>query len=158
RELGELETPILLTNTLAAPRVADALIDWILALPGNEDVTSVNPFVGETNDGRLNDIRARGVRGEHVWAALAAAQAASVQAPVEGGNVGAGTGTVAFGYKGGIGTASRVVPAEDGGWTVGALVQANFGGVLTIDGLQVGKALGGNAAFGTRVADGSIMI
>ena len=158
RELGELETPILLTNTLAAPRVADALIDWILALPGNEDVTSVNPFVGETNDGRLNDIRARGVRGEHVRAALAAAQAASVHAPVEGGNVGAGTGTVAFGYKGGIGTASRVVPAEDGGWTVGALVQANFGGALTIDGLQVGKALGGDAAFGMRVADGSIMI
>jgi D-aminopeptidase len=176
RELGELETPILLTNTLAAARVADALIDWILALPGNEDVTSVNPFVGETNDGRLNDIRARGVRAEHVQAALAAARAAPLHAPVAGGNVGAGTGTVAFGFKGGIGTASRIVPAEDGGWTVGALVQANFGGVLAVDGLPVGKALGGDAAFGMRAvanaerhttepdsvephaADGSIMI
>ncbi|MFO7546965.1 MAG: P1 family peptidase [Trueperaceae bacterium] len=153
RELGELETPILLTNTLAAPRVADALIDWILALPGNEDVTSVNPFVGETNDGRLNDIRARGVRAEHVHEALAAAQTAAPHEPVAGGNVGAGTGTVAFGYKGGIGTASRVLPAERGGWTVGALVQANFGGVLSVDGLQVGKALGGDAAFGIRGAD-----
>jgi len=151
RELGELETPVLLTNTLAAPRVADALIDWILTLPGNEDVTSVNPFVGETNDGRLNDIRARAVRAEHVHAALAAAQAAPANAPVVGGNVGAGTGTVAFGYKGGIGTASRQVTAAHGSWTVGALVQANFGGVLTMDGLPVGKALGGEAAFGAEV-------
>jgi D-aminopeptidase len=154
-ELGELETPIVLTNTLAAARVADALIDWTLALPGNEEVRSVNPFVGETNDGRLNDIRARGVGARDVLAALAAASSG----PVAGGNVGAGTGTVAFGYKGGIGTSSRVVGHRQGGWTVGALVQANFGGLLTMDGLPVGKALrrwggpAGRAADEGRAAD-----
>lgn len=151
QELGELETPILLTNTLAVARVADALIDWMLELPGNERVRSVNPFVGETNDGRLNDIRARGVRVEHVRQALASASSG----PVAGGNVGAGTGTVAFGHKGGIGTSSRVLREQDGGWTVGALVQANFGGVLTMDGLPVGRALGGAAAGDV---DGSIVI
>ncbi len=150
QELGELETPVLLTNTLAVARAADALIDWTLALPGNEDVRSVNAFVGETNDGRLNDIRARGVDAEHVLAALAAARSG----PVAGGNVGAGTGTVAFGFKGGIGSASRVLRAPQGGWTVGALVQANFGGVLRMDGLDVGRTLGRS---GTD-ADGSIMI
>ena len=159
-ELGELETPVLLTNTLAAPRVADALIDWTLALPGNEDVRSVNPFVGETNDGRLNDIRARGVTAEHALAALATAAAG----PVAGGNVGAGTGTVAFGLKGGIGTSSRALPRARGGWTVGALVQANFGGELVMDGLQVGRALRRAASDAPDVAkasadaDGSIMI
>ncbi len=160
-ELGELETPVLLTNTMAVARVADALIDWTLALPGNEDVRTVNPFVGETNDGRLSDIRARGVTAEHALAAIAAAAAG----PVAGGNVGAGTGTVAFGLKGGIGTASRVLPAADGGWTVGALVQANFGGDLTMDGLKVGRALRGaasatpaGASAATHDADGSIMI
>lgn len=137
RELGELETPILLTNTLAVFRVADALVDWTLALPGNERVRSVNPVVGETNDGRLNDIRARGVGGVHALAALSAATGG----PVAGGNVGAGTGTVAFGLKGGIGSASRVLGPADGGYTVGALVQANFGGDLTVDGLKVGRAL-----------------
>ncbi len=160
-ELGELETPVLLTNTMAVARAADALIDWTLALPGNEDVRTVNPLVGETNDGRLNDIRARGVTAEHALAAIAAA----ASGPVAGGNVGAGTGTVAFGFKGGIGSASRVLAPARGGWTVGALVQANFGGDLTMDGLKVGWALrhaasptpaGANAA--THDADGSIMI
>jgi D-aminopeptidase len=158
RELGELETPIVLTNTLAAARAADALIDWTLALPGNEEVRSVNPFVGETNDGRLNDIRGRGVGADDVLAAIAAAGSG----PVAGGNVGAGTGTVAFGYKGGIGTSSRVLDGGEGGWTVGALVQANFGGVLTMDGLPVGKVLrraaAGGGAGATRDADGSIVV
>jgi len=141
RELGELETPILLTNTLAVFRVADALVDWTLGLPGNEGVRSVNPVVGETNDGRLNDIRARGVGAEHARAALAAAAGPDGAGPVAGGNVGAGTGTVAFGRKGGIGSASRVLPAQEGGWTVGALVQANFGGDLRVAGLPVGAEL-----------------
>ena len=147
-ELGELETPILLTNTLAAPRVADALIDWTLALPGNGHVRSVNPLVGETNDGRLNDIRRRGVTAEHALAALAAA----ATGPLPGGNVGAGTGTVAFGFKGGIGNASR--RQEDGGYTVGALVQANFGGDLRMAGLPVGRAL----RIRGHDPDGSIMM
>jgi D-aminopeptidase len=137
-ELGEIETPILLTNTLNVPRVADALIDWMLALPGNEDVRSINPVVAETNDGQLNDIRGRHVRAEDVFAALKSAKGGEV----EEGSVGAGTGTVAFGFKGGIGTASRVVPARYGGYTVGVLVQTNFGGVLTINGAPVGRELG----------------
>src|SRR5205814_1363586 len=117
-------------NTLNVPRVADALIDWMLAMPGNEDVRSVNPVVAETNDGQLNDIRGRHVRAEEVFAALKSAKGGEV----EEGSVGAGTGTVAFGFKGGIGTASRVVPAKYGGYTVGVLVQTNFGGVLTMNG------------------------
>ena len=137
-ELGEIETPILLTNTLNVPRVADALIDWMLALPGNEDVRSVNPVVAETNDGQLNDIRGRHVGREEVFAALRGAKGGEV----EEGSVGAGTGTVAFGFKGGIGTASRVVPARLGGYTVGVLVQTNFGGVLTMNGAPVGRELG----------------
>jgi D-aminopeptidase len=137
-ELGEIETPILLTNTLNVPRVADALIDWMLQLPGNEDVRSINPIVAETNDGQLNDIRGRHVRAEDVFAALKSAKGGEV----EEGSVGAGTGTVAFGFKGGIGTASRVVPARYGGYTVGVLVQTNFGGVLTINGAPVGRELG----------------
>jgi D-aminopeptidase len=152
-ELGELETPVLLANTMAVARVADALIDWTLALPRNEDVRTVNPVVGETNDGRLNDIRSRGVTGEHARAALASAAGG----PVAGGNVGAGTGTVAFGLKGGIGSSSRVLPPARGGWTVGALVQANFGGDLVMDGLQVGRALR-RAAPAEPDADGSIMV
>jgi len=136
-ELGELETPILLTNTLAAPRVADALIDWTLARPGNARVRSVNPVVGETNDGRLNDIRRRGVTPEHALAALAATRSG----PLPGGNVGAGTGTVAFGFKGGIGNASRQLAEDAGAYTVGALVQANFGGDLRMAGLPVGRLL-----------------
>ena len=137
-ELGEIETPILLTSTLAVPRVADAVIDYMLALPGNEDVRSINPLVGETNDGYLNDIRSRPITREDVLAAIKGANGG----PVEEGSVGAGTGTIAFGWKGGIGTASRKLPASLGGYTVGVLVQTNFGGVLTIAGAPVGKELG----------------
>ena len=137
-ELGELETPILLTNTLNVPRAADALVEWMLALPGNEEVRSVNPLVAETNDGQLNDIRGRHVGREEVFAALKSAKGGEV----EEGSVGAGTGTVAFGFKGGIGTASRVVPARHGGYTVGVLVQTNYGGVLTMNGAPVGRELG----------------
>ena len=138
QELGELETPILLTNTLAVGRAVEALVDWTLAQPGNEAVRSVNAVVGETNDGRLNDIRARGVTEAHMRAALDSA----TTGPVAEGSVGAGTGTMAFGWKGGVGTASRVLPAVLGGFTVGALVQANYGGALTMDGIPVGKLLG----------------
>jgi len=137
-ELGELETPIVLTNTLAVPRAADALIDWTLAQPGNDAVVSVNPVVGETNDSTLNNIRRRAVTAEHVLAAIEAARGGRV---VEG-CVGAGTGTVAFGWKGGIGTSSRRLPGDLGGYTVGVLVQANFGGVLQIMGIPVGERLG----------------
>jgi D-aminopeptidase len=138
RELGNLETPIVLTNTLAIAPAIEGLVSWTLSRPGNEDVRSVNAVVGETNDGRLNDIRARRVTARDVVAAVEAA----ATGPVEEGTVGAGTGTVAFGWKGGIGTSSRVLPAELGGWTVGALVQSNFGGVLSIDGVRVGELLG----------------
>jgi D-aminopeptidase len=138
RELGEIETPILLTSTLNVPRVADALLDWMLALPGNEQVRSVNPIVAETNDGFLNDIRGRHVGQAEVFAALRSARGGTVQE----GSVGAGTGTVAFGFKGGIGTASRVVPVSAGGYTVGVLVQTNFGGVLSMNGAPIGQELG----------------
>lgn len=137
-ELGEIETPILLTSTLNVPRVADALLDYVLAQPGNETVRSVNPIVAETNDGRLNDNRGRHVGRAEVLAAIRSASGGAV----EEGSVGAGTGTVAFGFKGGIGTASRVVPPKTGGYCVGVLVQANFGGVLTILGAPVGRELG----------------
>jgi D-aminopeptidase len=137
-ELGEIETPILLTSTLNVPRVADALLDYLLALPGNEDVRSINPLVAETNDGLLNDIRGRQVGRDEVFAALKSARGG----PVEEGAVGAGTGTVAFGFKGGIGTASRRLPRALGGYTVGVLVQTNFGGVLTMGGAPVGQELG----------------
>jgi len=132
-ELGEIESPIALTSTLNVPRVADALIDHMLALPGNEDVKSINVVVGETNDGRLNDIRGRHVGRDEVFAAIKNAK----DGPVEEGSVGAGVGTVAFGWKGGIGTSSRKVP---GGWTVGVLVQTNYGGTLMINGVRVGNA------------------
>ena len=137
-ELGEIETPILLTSTLSVPRAGDALISYMLSLPGNEDVRSVNPVVAETNDGLLNDIRGRHISADDVLTAIKTAKGG----PVEEGCVGAGTGTVAFGYKGGIGTASRKLPATLGGYTVGVLVQTNFGGVLTINGSPVGRALG----------------
>src|SRR5215813_13805473 len=137
-ELGEIETPILLTCTLCVPRAADALIEYMLALPGNEDVRSVNPLVGETNDGYLNDIRQRPISRDDVFAAMQGARSG----PVEEGSVGAGTGTVAFGFKGGIGTSSRKLPHSLGGYTVGVLVQTNFGGVLSIAGAPVGKELG----------------
>lgn len=136
-ELGEIETPILLTSTLSVPRVADALMDYMLSLSGNEDVQSVNPLVGETNDGYLNDIRGRHITRDDVLNAIKNAKAG----PVEEGSVGAGTGTVAFGFKGGIGTSSRKLPVLLGGYTVGVLVQTNFGGVLTINGAPVGQSL-----------------
>lgn len=154
-ELGEIESPIALTSTLNVPRVADALIDWMLAMPGNEDVKSINVVVGETNDGRLNDIRGRHVGRDEVFAALKNAKGGAV----EEGSVGAGTGTVAFGWKGGIGTSSRKLPAKLGGWTIGVLVQTNYGGVLTIDGNPVGKKLGQYYLKNElENADGSIMI
>ncbi len=139
QELGTLETPVLLTGTLSVPRVADALMTYMLDLPGNEEVRSINPVVGETNDGRLSDIRARPIRPEHVFDAIRSA----VGGPVAEGVVGAGTGTVAFGFKGGIGTSSRVVAERAGGWTVGVLVQTNFGSRrgLLINGVPVGAAL-----------------
>ncbi len=161
-ELGEIETPILLTSTLSVPRVADALMSYMLALPGNEKVQSVNPVVGETNDGSLNDIRGRHISADDVLAALRNARGG----PVEEGAVGAGTGTVAFGWKGGIGTASRRLPASLGGYTVGVLVQTNFGGVLTIGGAPVGIELGRyelrqeleRAGNGRDKGDGSCMM
>lgn len=137
-ELGEIETPILLTNTLNVPRVADALIEWMIGLPGNEEVRSINPIVAETNDGFLNDIRGRHLGKDEVFAALRSAR----EGAVEEGSVGAGTGTVAFGFKGGIGTSSRLLPASLGGYTIGVLVQSNYGGVLTINGAPVGRELG----------------
>lgn len=158
QELGELETSILLTNTLAVGRAVEALVDWTLAQPGNEAVRSVNAVVGETNDGRLNDIRARGVTQDHMRQALAIA----AEGPVAEGCVGAGTGTMAFGWKGGIGTSSRVLPPALGGWTVGALVQANYGGALLMDGIPVGRALGkfylAEHAAQQADADGSVMV
>lgn len=155
-ELGNLETPIVLTNTLSVPTAVDALIDYTLALPGNEEVRSVNGVVGETNDGYLNDIRGRHVRKKDVIQAIAKAESG----PVTEGNVGAGTGTICFGFKGGIGTASRQLPESLGGYTVGVLVQSNFGGVLTINGQPVGQALG-QYSFRSRIegsADGSCMM
>jgi D-aminopeptidase len=138
QELGNLETPVVLTNTLAVGTAVEAVVAWTLEQPGNEQVRSVNAVVGETNDGFLNDIRGRHVTAADVRAAIASA----TDGPVEEGSVGAGTGTMALGWKGGIGSSSRVVPKNLGGWTVGALVQTNFGGVLTIDGVRVGEALG----------------
>lgn len=138
QELGTLETPIVLTNTLGVPVAADALIDHAFSFADNAEVRSVNPVVGETNDGYLNDIRGRHVTKKDVLAAIASATGGNVAQ----GNVGAGTGTVAFGFKGGIGTSSRKLPAKLGGHTVGVLVQTNFGGVLSVDGVPVGKALG----------------
>src|SRR5436305_5567762 len=138
RELGELETPILLTCTLCVWKAADAMVGWLLEQPGMANVRSINPVVAETNDGTLNDIRSRPIKPEHVRAALTSASTG----PVAEGAVGAGTGTVAFGWKGGIGTSSRVLPQSLGGYTVGVLVQSNFGGVLTIAGAPVGQELG----------------
>ena len=138
RELGELETPVLLTCTLCVWRAADALVGWALGAPDMQGVRSINPVVGETNDGGLNDIRSRPVTAGDVRAALEGAAAG----PVEEGAVGAGTGTSAFGWKGGIGTSSRVLPASLGGYTVGVLVQSNFGGILQILGAPVGRELG----------------
>ncbi|MEN1973009.1 P1 family peptidase [Luteimonas sp. MJ204] len=159
-ELGELETPILLTGTLGVWRAADALVAWQLAKPGMDEVRSLNPVVGETNDGFLNDIRARPIRPEHVHQALDTASTDNT----DEGAIGAGTGTVAFGWKGGIGTSSRKLASSEGGHTVGVLVQSNFGGRLTIDGVALdGMRPDAPAAQGARQAptdngDGSIMI
>ena len=139
-ELGEIETPILLTNTLAVGQAAEGTVRWTLAQPGNEQVQSVNAVVGETNDGRLNDIRARTITYRH---AMEAIEQASSGAVAEG-SVGAGTGTVAFGLKGGIGTSSRRLPERSGSYTIGVLVQTNFGGLLTVAGLPLWKELGMN--------------
>jgi len=136
-ELGNLETPIILTNTLSVPTAADALIDYTFSFKENDNVRSVNPVVGETNDGYLNDIRARNVKKKHVLEAIENAKSGRIAE----GNVGAGTGTRCFGFKGGIGTASRKIPSKMGGYTVGVLVQSNFGGVLQIAGAPVGLAL-----------------
>ena len=156
-ELGEIETPIVLTNTLCVPRAAEAVIDWTLAQAGNEDVRSVSPVVGETNDGLLNNIRRMAVTKEHAWEAIRLA----ASGPVAEGCVGAGTGTVCFWWKGGIGTSSRLLPKNLGGYTLGTLVQTNFGGVLQMDGIPVGKHLGQyylKEQLDDASADGSIMI
>ena len=153
-ELGELETPIALTNTLAVPKVADALIQYTLEKSGGE-IRSVNPVVGETNDGHLNKIQDRVITYQDVLDAINSASSGEV----EEGSVGAGTGTIAFGWKGGIGTASRVLPKNLGGWTVGVLVQTNFGGILTINGAPVGLELGKYYLKDElEKADGSIII
>jgi D-aminopeptidase len=164
-ELGEIETPILLTSTLSVPRVADFLMDYMLALPGNEGVQSINPLVAETNDGFLNDIRSRPIARDDVFNAIKNATSGSVGE----GTVGAGTGTSAFGWKGGIGTASRKLPTSLGGYTLGVLVQSNFGGVLAIEGVPMGEELGKyylkdalsktvSPTGGSDKADGSIII
>jgi D-aminopeptidase len=157
KELGELETPILLTCTLCVWKAADAMVEWMLAQPGMERVGSINPVVGETNDGGLNAIRSRPIRPEHVRAALEGAKSG----PVAEGSVGAGAGTQAFGWKGGIGTSSRLVPKALGGYTVGVLVQSNFGGILQVLGAPVGKELGRYACKNDvekERGDGSIMM
>lgn len=156
-ELGEIETPIVLTNTLAIPRAAEGVIEWTLEQSGNEEVRSVNPVVGETNDGTLNNIRKLAVTKAQVRQSLENAESGQVAE----GCVGAGTGTVCFGWKGGIGTSSRILPASLGGFTVGVLVQSNFGGVLQMDGRPVGKNLGQfylKNELNDSSADGSIMI
>ena len=136
-ELGNIETPVILTNTLSVPVAADALIDYTFQFPENKNVRSVNPVVGETNDGGLNDIRKRYITKEHVLQAITNADTGVVME----GNVGAGTGTSCLGFKGGIGTSSRILPESRGGYTVGVLVQTNFGGILQINGVPVGIEL-----------------
>jgi D-aminopeptidase len=157
-ELGTIETPIALTNTLSVGAAIEGLVQWTLSQPGNRDVRSVNALVGETNDGGLNDIRAMHVRPAHVIAALDSARGGLV----DEGSVGAGTGTRAFGWKGGIGTASRTLDARFGGYTLGVLVQSNYGGVLTMGGAPVGRELGRYAYQPTTgpagEGDGSCMI
>ncbi|MDX5421837.1 MAG: P1 family peptidase [Hymenobacteraceae bacterium] len=156
QELGNLETPIILTNTLSVGTGLNAVVEYVLQQPGNENVQSVNALVGETNDGFLNDIRGRHVKETHVTEAIRKATGGAVAE----GNVGAGTGTVCFGFKGGIGTSSRLLPQNLGGYTVGVLVQSNFGGVLQVDGVPVGEEL--NQYYLSRQlkdrADGSCMI
>lgn len=154
KELGNLETPIILTNTLSVPTAMNAVIGYTLNQPENEDVRSVNAVVGETNDGYLNDIRGRHVTEADVLQAIKNAKSG----PVTEGNVGAGTGTICFGFKGGIGTSSRVLPKKLGGYTVGVLVQTNFGGVLQIAGVEVDKQLDRYSDALKYAADGSCMM
>jgi D-aminopeptidase len=157
RELGTIESPIVLTNTLSVGTAVDAVVRWTTSQPGNENVRSVNALVGETNDAGLNDIRGQHVRREHVIAAIAGAKSGAV----DEGAVGAGTGTIAFGWKGGIGTSSRAVPqggASGGSWIVGVLVQSNYGGKLVIDGVPVWKELTPPRGEGPPSPDGSCMI
>ncbi len=152
-ELGELETPIVLTNTLSVWTAADAIVEFVLNVPGNESVHSINPVVGETNDGTLNDIRGRHVTRDAVLQALERDEGGAV----EEGSVGAGTGTICFGWKGGVGTSSRILTTQMSTYTIGVLVQTNFRGTLQIDGVPIGKELG---RFGLKgqVKDGSCMI
>ena len=156
KELGNLETPIALTNTLSVFSAAEGLLSYTLALPGNSELRSVNPVAGETNDGWLNDIRARVVQESDVLEALSRA----ATGPVEEGNVGAGTGTLCLGFKGGIGSSSRILPGDHGGYTVGVLVQSNFGGILTIEGAPVGEELKNHymAQELNHQVDGSCMV
>ncbi len=154
RELGNIETPIILINTLSVPVASDALITYTLGLPGNENVGSINSVVGETNDGWLNDIRGRHIKQEHVLSAIQNAKGGIV----EEGNVGAGTGTSCFEYKGGIGTSSRIIPSSFGGYTVGVLVQTNFGGVFELNGVPIAKELKNYPSKYTYDVDGSCMI
>lgn len=156
-ELGEIETPVLLTNTLSVPEAAAGIIEWTLAQPGNEQVRSVNAVVGETNDGRINAIRKRALTAQHAMQAITTASTGAVAE----GSVGAGMGTVSFGWKGGIGTSSRVLPQDDGGFTVGVLVQTNYGGELTIMGTPISAqalAVAGNRVSTATSPDGSVMI
>lgn len=156
-ELGEIETPIVLTNTLSIPQGMEGIITWTLKQPGNEGVRSVNAVVGETNDGFLNDIRGRHVRAEHVVDAITKA----TSGPIDEGAVGAGTGTISFGWKGGIGTSSRKLPSSIGNYTVGALVQTNYGGILQMDGVPMGEEIGQfflKRELDRGDADGSVII
>lgn len=156
-ELGEIETPIVLTNTLSVPRAADAILDWTLSRPGADKIRSINPIVGETNDSRLNAIEKRVLTSGQILAAIESASSN----PLAEGNAGAGTGTVAFGWKGGIGTSSRVLPQALGGYSVGVLVQSNFGGIFQILGMPIGRLLNQHYLYADMtndVADGSIMI
>lgn len=155
-EIGQIETPVLLTNTLSVWDVAGGIVDYMFSLPGNENVRSINPIVGETNDGGLNDIRGRHVTRQHAVEAIRNA----TSGPVLEGSIGAGTGTICFGWKGGIGTSSRVLPPSSGGFTVGVIVQTNYGGVLHIAGVPVGKELGrpGYQESIKKPGDGSCMI
>lgn len=154
KELGNIETPIILTNTLSVPAASNALITYTLNQPENKNIGSVNSIVGETNDGYLNDIRGRHVKEKHVLEAIKNAKTGIVTE----GNVGAGTGTICFGYKGGIGTSSRVIPKKYGGYTVGVLVQTNFGGVFELNGVPVAKELDNYPRSYTYDVDGSCMI
>lgn len=154
KELGNLETPIILTNTLSVPVATNALISYTLSQEENKDVRSVNAIVGETNDGYLNDIRGRHVKELHVLEAIAKAKGG----PVKEGNIGAGTGTICFQYKGGIGTASRILPATIGGFTVGVLVQSNFGGIFELNGVPIAKELDNYPRQFTYDVNGSCMI